>query len=250
MAGIEQPGAKDLLALADHLVRKTVWIVGGDGWAYDIGFGGLDHVLASGRGVNVLVLDTEVYSNTGGQASKATPRAAVAKFAEAGKSGPRKDLALLAMSYGNIYVARIAMGASDAQTVKAFLEAEAYPGPSLIIAYSHCIAHGINMSHGMQQQKLAVQSGYWPLLRFNPAKAREGVNPLQLDSKPPQMPLKEYAYRETRYRMLTLSRPEEAKRLLDLAQEDVSERWRTLEDLARPWKQPEAETERKVGHGA
>jgi pyruvate-ferredoxin/flavodoxin oxidoreductase len=214
-------------------VKRSVWIVGGDGWAYDIGFGGLDHVLSSGRDVNVLVLDTEVYSNTGGQASKATPRAAVAKFAAAGKATPRKDLVALTLEYGNVYVARIAMGAADAQTVKAFLEAEAYPGPSLIVAYSHCIAHGINMRLGMQQQKLAVDSGYWPLLRYHPAEAGKGVNPLHLDSRPPKIPLKDYAYRETRYRVLAAGNPEEARRLLELAQRDVEERWKRLQEMAQ-----------------
>jgi pyruvate-ferredoxin/flavodoxin oxidoreductase len=228
----DDPDTRELLSVADGLVRRSVWIVGGDGWAYDIGYGGLDHVLSSGRDVNILVLDTEVYSNTGGQASKATPRAAVAKFAAAGKTLPRKDLAALAMSYGHVYVARIAMGASDSQTLKAFLEAEAYPGPSLIIAYSHCIAHGINMTLGMQQQKLAVECGYWPLMRFQPEDAARGQNALHLDSKPPRIDLKEYAYRETRYRVLSLTHPEEAKRLLDLARKDVAERWERLQELA------------------
>jgi pyruvate-ferredoxin/flavodoxin oxidoreductase len=245
---IDDPAAAELLDVADMLVPKSVWIVGGDGWAYDIGYGGVDHVLASGRDVNLLVLDTEVYSNTGGQASKATPRAAVAKFASAGKDQPRKDLAALAMSYGQVYVARIAMGASDAQTVKAFLEAEAYRGPSLIVAYSHCIAHGINMTQGMQQQKLAVQSGYWPLLRYNPADAAAGENPLHLDSKPPSIRLEEYAYRETRYRILKASHPEKAKRLMDLARADVAERWNRLEDLAAA--HPTPEVPKKVGHGS
>jgi len=222
----------NLLSVADALVRKSVWIIGGDGWAYDIGYGGLDHVLAMGRNVNVLVLDTEVYSNTGGQMSKATPRAAVAKFAAGGKLMPKKDLALMAMTYGNIYVARVAMGANDAQTVKAFLEAEAYDGPSLIIAYSHCIAHGYDLVHGMEQQKAAVLSGYWPLMRYNPDLAKEGKNPLQLDSKPPSLPFKDYAYNETRYTMLAHSHPEEARRLLELAQEDVLRRWRMYEYLA------------------
>jgi pyruvate-ferredoxin/flavodoxin oxidoreductase len=229
---LDVPDARDLAALAGSLVRKSVWIVGGDGWAYDIGFGGLDHVLSSGRDVNLLVLDTEVYSNTGGQASKATPRAAVAKFAAGGKSGPRKDLAAIAMSYGNVYVARIAMGASDAQTLKALREAEAFPGPSLVVAYSHCIAHGINMTQGMQQQKLAVDCGYWPLLRFDPRRREIGENALTLDSRPPKIPLKDYAYRETRYRLLTQSRPEEAARLMALAQKDVDERWKHLEETA------------------
>ncbi|HXH28023.1 MAG TPA: thiamine pyrophosphate-dependent enzyme, partial [Candidatus Polarisedimenticolia bacterium] len=244
------PEATDLRALADALVRKSVWIVGGDGWAYDIGFGGLDHVLNSGRDVNILVLDTEVYSNTGGQASKATPRAAVAKFAAAGKTLPRKDLAALAMSYGQVYVARVAMGASDAQTVKAFLEAEAYPGPSLIIAYSHCIAHGINMTLGMQQQKLAVDCGYWPLLRYHPAEAAAGHPPLRLDSKPPRIPLKDYAYRETRYRMLSASHPEEAARLLKLAQQDVEDQWRRLQEKAAPAPAPEPAGAGRSGHGS
>ncbi len=196
LAGLQDPLAKDLLSLADDLVRKSVWIMGGDGWAYDIGFGGLDHVLASGRNVNVLVLDTEVYSNTGGQASKATPRAAVARFAAKGKSLPKKDLGLIAMSYGYIYVARVAMGANDQQTLRAFLEAEAYDGPSLIIAYSHCIQQGIDMRRGLEQQKLAVQSGYWPLYRYNPMWAAQGKNPLVLDSKAPTIPLEQYAYNE------------------------------------------------------
>jgi pyruvate-ferredoxin/flavodoxin oxidoreductase len=227
-----QSAARELLSLADVFVRKSVWIVGGDGWAYDIGYGGLDHVLASGRNVKVLVLDTEVYSNTGGQMSKATPRAAVAKFAAGGKPLPKKDLALLAMTYGNIYVARIAMGAHDSQTVKAFLEAEAYDGPSLIIAYSHCIAHGIDMAKGLEQQKLAMQSGYWPLFRYNPMLGREGKNPLQLDSKAPSIPLEKYIYNETRYTMLRQSDPEAAERLLHLAQDDVKTRWQYYERLA------------------
>jgi pyruvate-ferredoxin/flavodoxin oxidoreductase len=209
-----------------------VWIVGGDGWAYDIGFGGLDHVLAAGRKVNVLVLDTEVYSNTGGQASKATPRAAVAKFAAGGKATAKKDLALMAMSYGSVYVARVAMGGSDTQTIRAFREAEAYPGPALIIAYSHCIAHGYDLRHGMDQQKAAVLSGHWPLFRFNPALARDGRPTLELDSKPPSLPLKAYAYNETRYTMLAHSDPEAARRRLAEAQEDVLARWRLYEQWA------------------
>jgi pyruvate-ferredoxin/flavodoxin oxidoreductase len=243
---IDDPAAAELLVLADALVPSSIWIVGGDGWAYDIGYGGLDHVLASGRDVNLLVLDTEVYSNTGGQASKATPRGAVAKFAAGGKDLPRKDLAALAMSYGHVYVARVAMGASDAQTVKAFLEAEAYPGPSLIIAYSHCIAHGINMTQGMQQQKLAVDSGYWPLLRFDPRDGGTGAGPLHLDSKPPRIRLEDYAYRETRYRMLKASHPEEARRLMDLARRDVEERWSRLQEMAAS--QAAAEAGAKVPH--
>jgi pyruvate-ferredoxin/flavodoxin oxidoreductase len=230
--GLDLPDTRDLLALADTLVRKSVWIIGGDGWGYDIGYGGLDHVLASGYNVNVLLLDTEVYSNTGGQASKATPRAAVAKFAAKGKSSPKKDLALIAMTYGDIYVARVAMGGSDTQTVKAFLEAEAYEGPSLIIAYSHCIAHGYDLAQGMAQQKAAVLSGYWPLCRYHPDRLKEGKNPLQLDSKPPSLPLEQYIYNETRYTMLVHSRPHEAKRLLALAQDDVGRRWRLYEHWA------------------
>jgi len=224
--------AWDLLAIADMLVKKAVWIVGGDGWAYDIGYGGLDHVLASGRNVNILVLDTEVYSNTGGQMSKSTPRGAVAKFAAAGKPRPKKDLALMAMNYGNVYVARVAMGGSDMQTLKAFLEAEAYDGPSLIIAYSHCIAHGYDLVHGLDQQKLAVTTGYWPLFRYNPHLAQQGKNPLQLDSKAPALPLEKYIYNETRYTMLTHSDPDAAARLLKEAQEDVIQRWKLYEHWA------------------
>ncbi|MCC7355413.1 MAG: pyruvate:ferredoxin (flavodoxin) oxidoreductase [Anaerolineae bacterium] len=227
------PAARDLWALAEMLVNKSVWIVGGDGWAYDIGYGGLDHVLASGRNVNVLVLDTEVYSNTGGQSSKATPLGAVAKFAAGGKPTAKKDLGMMAMNYGNVYVAAVAMGASDAHTVRAFLEAEAYDGPSLLIAYSHCINHGIDMTKGMQQQRLAVESGYWPLYRYNPALRAEGKNPLQLDSKAPAVPLRDYAYNETRYRMLEQSDPETAARLLAEAQEAVNARWHKYEQLAK-----------------
>ncbi len=232
LAAVNTPEARDLLSLADALVKKSVWIVGGDGWAYDIGYGGLDHVLASGRNVNVLVLDTEVYSNTGGQASKATPRAAVAKFAAAGKPVGKKDLALMAMSYGSVYVARVAMGAGDMQTVKAFLEAEAYDGPSLIIAYSHCIAHGYDLAFGMEQQKAAVNSGYWPLFRYNPALAAQGKNPFQLDSRAPSIPLKNYIYNETRYTMLVKSNPEHAAKLEKLAEEDVAERWKLYDYMA------------------
>jgi pyruvate-ferredoxin/flavodoxin oxidoreductase len=224
---------RDLLSLADVLVRRSVWLVGGDGWAYDIGYGGLDHVLASGRNVNVLVLDTEVYSNTGGQMSKSTPRGAVAKFAAAGKKLPKKDLGLLAMGYGNVYVARIAMGANDTHTVRAFLEAESYDGPSLIIAYSHCIAHGYDLRYGLEQQKKATLSGHWPLYRYDPRRATQGNNAFQLDSKAPSIALEEYLYAETRYRMLTQSNPAEARRLLKLAQEDVRARWRQYEQLAQ-----------------
>jgi pyruvate-ferredoxin/flavodoxin oxidoreductase len=232
LAGVDSAAARELASVADALVRKSVWIVGGDGWAYDIGYGGLDHVLASGKNVNVLVLDTEVYSNTGGQASKSTPRGAVAKFAAAGKDGAKKDLALMAMTYGHVYVARVAMGGSDVQTLRALREAEAYEGPSLVIAYSHCIAHGYDLRHGMDQQKAAVLSGHWPLLRYDPTLARAGKNPLQLDSKPPSVPLRSYAYHETRYTMLAHSDPAAAARLLDLAEADVDARWRLYEHLA------------------
>jgi pyruvate-ferredoxin/flavodoxin oxidoreductase len=224
--------ARSLLGVADALVRKSVWIIGGDGWAYDIGFGGLDHVLASERDVNILVLDTEVYSNTGGQASKSTPRGAVAKFAARGKATPKKDLGMLAMAYGNVYVARVAMGANDQQTLHAFLEAEAYDGPSLIIAYSTCIAQGIDMRKGLEQQKLAVQSGYWPLYRYHPALAQEGKNPLTLDSKEPTIPLEQYAYNETRYRMLLQSDEKRAEELMQAAKHDVHARWQHYRELA------------------
>jgi pyruvate-ferredoxin/flavodoxin oxidoreductase len=233
LAGKKVPQVRDLLGVADSLVNKSVWIMGGDGWAYDIGYGGLDHVLASGRNVNVLVLDTEVYSNTGGQASKSTSLGAVAKFAAGGKARPKKDLGMMAMSYGSVYVAQVAMGANDAHTVKAILEAEAYDGPSLIIAYSHCIEHGIDMAKGLQQQKLAVDSGHWILYRYNPALKAQGKNPLQLDSKTPKIPLRDYAYNETRYRMLAQSNPEAAERLLALAQEEVLARWARYEKLAQ-----------------
>jgi pyruvate-ferredoxin/flavodoxin oxidoreductase len=224
--------AQNLLSLADVLVKRSVWIVGGDGWAYDIGYGGLDHVLASGRDVNVLVLDTEVYSNTGGQMSKATPRAAVAKFAAAGKGLPKKDLGMLAISYGNIYVACVALGANDAQTIRAIIEAEAYPGPSLVVAYSHCLMHGYDLRYGLDQQKKAVAAGHWPLYRYNPLLAKEGQNPFTLDSKAPSLPLEKYVYNETRYKMLTLSDEARSEELLKLAQEDVNARWKQYERLA------------------
>ncbi|MDX2283302.1 MAG: pyruvate:ferredoxin (flavodoxin) oxidoreductase [Bacteroidia bacterium] len=228
----QDPLAAQLLAVSDHLVRRSVWLVGGDGWAYDIGSGGLDHVLASGRDVNVLVLDTEVYSNTGGQSSKATPTAATAKFAAAGKRVGKKDLAMQAISYGNVYVAQVAMGANPQQTLLAMREAEAYPGPSLVLAYSHCIAHGINMQKGLNQQQLAVSSGYWPLIRYNPELRRSGHNPFILDSRRSGISLKDYAYNELRYQMLTRSNPEDAERLMQLAQEIVDLRWKTYEDMA------------------
>ncbi len=225
--------AKDLFSVADKLVRKNVWIVGGDGWAYDIGYGGLDHVLASGRNVNVLVLDTQVYSNTGGQASKATPMGAVARFAESGKGMPRKDLGMMAMNYGYVYVAQVAMGSSDTQTLRAFREAEAFDGPSLILAYSPCIEHGIDMSKGLDQQDLAVKSGVWPLYRYDPDRAEEGKNPLQLDSKPPSIQVKDFAYTELRYRSLLKSNEERAEKLMKAAQKGVEKRWSLYEQMAK-----------------
>ena len=226
------PAVADLLSVVGHLVRRSVWLVGGDGWAYDIGAGGLDHVLASGRDVNVLVLDTEVYSNTGGQASKATPLGAVAKFASSGKTVPKKDLALQAIAYGNVYVARVAMGADPQQTLRALREAEAYPGPSMVIAYSHCIAHGIEMRNGMDQQYRAVASGYWPLMRYDPVVRAGGGNPFLLDSPRPRIALTEYTGRELRYRILAQADPAEAERLLGLAQQEVNRRWATYEEMA------------------
>ena len=231
--GEEGRKAKDLLSIADKLVRKNVWIVGGDGWAYDIGYGGLDHVLASGRNVNVLVLDTQVYSNTGGQSSKATPLGAVARFAESGKGIPRKDLGMMAMNYGYVYVAQVAMGHSDTQTLRAFREAEAYDGPSLILAYSPCIEHGIDMADGLSQQDLAVKSGIWPLFRYNPDRVDEGKNPLQLDSKAPSIPVMEYAYNELRYRSLLKSNEERAEKLMKAAQKEIDKRWSLYEQMAK-----------------
>ena len=233
LEGLDSPQARDLLSLADKLVRKSVWIIGGDGWAYDIGFGGLDHVLASGRDVNVLVLDTQVYSNTGGQSSKATPLAAVAKFAANGKEQPRKDLGMMAMSYGYIYVAQVAMGAKDQQTLKAFQEAEAFDGPSLIIAYSPCIAHGYDMQKSLEHSDLAVKSGLWPLYRYDPRLADQGKNPLQLDSRAPRIPLKEFAYNETRYRMLVQKDEERAESLMTQAQEGINERWTLYQQMSK-----------------
>jgi pyruvate-ferredoxin/flavodoxin oxidoreductase len=229
---INTPEAKRMLSLADYLVKKTVWIVGGDGWAYDIGFGGLDHVIASGRNVNILVMDTEVYSNTGGQSSKATPRGAVAKFAAGGKPAPKKDLGMIAMTYGNVYVASVAMGARDEHTLRVFLEAEAYEGPSIIIAYSHCIAHGINMNTAMSHQKEVVESGRWLLYRYNPELKEQGKNPLILDSHAPKKGIADSVYQENRFRMLKASKPEDAKRLLKEYQQDVDNRWRTYEYLS------------------
>jgi len=230
MNGSERVSA--LKSIADFLVRKSVWIIGGDGWAYDIGFGGLDHVLASGQNVNVLVLDTEVYSNTGGQMSKATPRGSVAQFAAAGKPSPKKDLGLMMMSYGNVYVAQTAIGSSHNQAVKAMVEAEAYDGPSLLICYGHCIAHGIDMAKGMAHEDLAVKSGHWPLYRYNPALIDEGKNPLQLDSKAPSIPFEEYAYAENRFRTLKARDSERAKMLIELGQRDCDRRWNLYRQLA------------------
>jgi pyruvate-ferredoxin/flavodoxin oxidoreductase len=261
LAGNKSSDARNLLAIADTLVRKSVWILGGDGWAFDIGFGGLDHVLGSGKNVNVLVLDTEVYSNTGGQASKATPRGAVAKFAASGKTNSRKDLAMEAVSYGSVYVAQVAIGGNDSHTVKAFQEAEAHDGPSIIIAYSSCIAHGYDLVHGLEQQKLAVQSGYWPLMRYNPSLREEGKNPFQLDSKAPTIRLKEYSYREARYTMLARSNPELAAELLKEAQDDVERQWRVYSARAgmpgrgetpniAPAEKPADKPEQKLAAGA
>ena len=237
LKSVDSPEAKQLLSVADMLVKKSVWIVGGDGWAYDIGYGGLDHVLASGRNVNVLVLDTEVYSNTGGQASKSTPRGAVAKFAAGGKPGLKKDLGMMAMTYGNVYVASVAMGAKDEHTLKAFLEAEAYDGPSIIIAYSHCIAHGIDMTTAMSDQKVAVDSGQWLLYRYNPERGRAGENPLTLDSRTPTRKVKDYLLQQTRFKMLQKINPEHAKLLWQEAQQDADTRFRFYEYLAQ--RQPE-----------
>ena len=246
LSRVKSDDARNLLSLSDYLVKKSVWIIGGDGWAYDIGYGGLDHVMASGRNVNILVLDTEVYSNTGGQASKSTPRGAVAKFAAAGKPANKKDLGLHAIAYGNVYVAMVALGANDAQTVKAFLEAESWDGPSIIIAYSHCIAHGIDMTTGMQHQKAAVASGAWPLYRYDPRLTQQGKNPLLLDSKAPSIPIKDYAYSETRYKMLTRSHPEQAKRLLELAQQDAEARYRFYQQFSMMHLSKEEETPPKA----
>jgi pyruvate-ferredoxin/flavodoxin oxidoreductase len=218
--------------VADHMVRRSIWIIGGDGWAYDIGSGGVDHVLATGRDVNLLVLDTEVYSNTGGQASKATPLAAVAKFAAAGKPIDKKDLALQAIAYGNVYVARVALGANGQQTLQALREAEAYDGPSLILAYSPCIAHGFNLQFGLDQQSRAVHSGYWPLLRYNPALRAVGENPLVLDSTRPTLSFRDFAEQELRFRMLRQTNPAEADRLFAEAQRAIQRRWDLYEKLA------------------
>ena len=228
----QDPQAKQLLSIADFLVSKSVWIFGGDGWGYDIGYGGLDHVLASGKNVNVLLMDTGVYSNTGGQASKATPRAAVAKFASAGKDMPKKDLGAIAMTYGNIYVAQVAYGENMTQLVKAIGEAESYDGPSLIIAYSHCIAHGIDMTTATDLHGNAVKSGFWPLFRYDPRLADQGKNPLQLDSKVPTEDIETFMYKQNRFRALRQSDPDRAGMLLEAIREDVITRWKFYEQMA------------------
>jgi pyruvate-ferredoxin/flavodoxin oxidoreductase len=233
LAGLKTPEAKRLAWLSDYLVKKSIWACGGDGWAYDIGYGGLDHVIAMGRKINILVVDTEVYSNTGGQASKSTPLGASAKFASAGKTTAKKDLGMMAMTYGNVYVARVASGAKDAQTVKALLEADSYPGPSLVIAYSHCIAHGYDLAQGNEQQKLAVASGHWPLYRFDPRRATQGENPLQLDSGEPTVPLKDYIYNETRYLMVEKMNKERSQELLKSAEEYVKGHINLYQQLAK-----------------
>jgi pyruvate-ferredoxin/flavodoxin oxidoreductase len=231
LAGVDDPRAVSLDSLADALVPVTVWIVGGDGWAYDIGFGGLDHVLSSGRNVNILVLDTEVYSNIGGQSSKSTPRAATAKFASDGKGTRKKDLGLLAQAYGDVYVAQVALGANETQSVRAMREAVAHDGPSLVIAYSTCIAHGIEMSTSMTHQKQAVASGYWPLYRYHPSP-EVGTHPFSLDSKKPSVPLHSFMEQEARFALLERSDPVRAEHLQALAQADVDERWHYYEQLA------------------
>jgi len=232
LPSLNQPAARALLPLADYLCKKSVWIIGGDGWAYDIGYGGLDHVLASGRDVNILVLDTEVYSNTGGQTSKATPLGAVAKFSAGGKATAKKDLALLAMDYGNVYVAHVAYAGKDTQTISAFLEAEAHDGPSIIIAYAPCIAHGVDMSNNHRQQNLAVKSGHWPLFRFDPAKIKQGKNPMHLDSAEPSIPYRDFVMSETRFSMLWQTHPDDAEAFLQQAQQDVKNRYRYYQQLA------------------
>ncbi|MCK4504833.1 MAG: pyruvate:ferredoxin (flavodoxin) oxidoreductase, partial [Candidatus Aegiribacteria sp.] len=232
LANIDSMDARQLESVADYFVHRSVWTIGGDGWAYDIGYGGLDHVLAQGRDMNILVLDTGVYSNTGGQCSKATPLAAVAKFADSGKPQPKKDLAMLCITYGNIYVAQIALGANYNQTVKAFVEAENFNGPSIIIAYTHCIAHGIDMTYGLDEQKNAVKSGFWPLLRFDPRKIGTGENPLSLDSKEPSIAFRDFAYNEARFKSLVKTKPEHAEKLMELAQQEVSRRWNIYRQMA------------------
>ncbi len=249
LARSRTPEARELAAAADDLVRKTVWIMGGDGWAYDIGFGGLDHVLSLPHDVNVLVLDTEVYSNTGGQQSKATPLGAAAKFAVRGKDVGKKDLGLMAMTYGHVYVARVAMGAKDFQTVKAIQEAEAYPGPSLIIAYSHCIAHGYDMALGCEQQKLVVDSGLWPLYRFDPRRLAEGLSPLQLDSAAPKTPADRFMANESRFRMVEAADPARYKRLAAQAGAEAARRVALYRHISE-WKPPAAGVERGAAPAA
>jgi pyruvate-ferredoxin/flavodoxin oxidoreductase len=232
LAAMQSTEAHRLAAVASALVRRSVWIVGGDGWAYDIGFGGLDHVLTTGRDVNILVLDTGVYSNTGGQLSKATPRGAIAKFAAAGKPSRKKDLGMLAVSYGNAYVAQVAVGANPAQTVRVFREAESYHGPSLILAYSQCIAHGIDMSTSMTHQKDAMQSGFWPLFHYDPRLARAGERPFHLDSRKPTLPFEKFAMKEARFAMLARFHPDHARHLFQLAQSDIDDQWHYYEQMA------------------
>jgi len=243
LGDIDSPDARTLAHLADYLVRKSVWAVGGDGWAYDIGYGGLDHTLGIGRNVNLLVLDTGVYSNTGGQASKATPLGATAKFAMAGKEIPSKDLGMMAMAYGHVYVASVAFGAKDSQTVRAFLEAESYDGPSIIIAYSHCIAHGYNMSDALDHQKAVVECGAWPMYRFDPRRTAMGENPLKLDSRAPKISFSEWALTETRFRMLMKTNPERSKRLLEEAQRVVQAKYDMYQQLANLHYGSDADTE-------
>ena len=232
LASIDHPDAAHLLEVADYLVKKSVWLIGGDGWAYDIGYGGLDHVLASGKNVNILVLDTEVYSNTGGQTSKATPLGAVAKFSAGGKPVMKKDLAMMAMAYGNVYVAQVALGSRDVQTLRAFIDAESYDDPSLIIAYSPCIAHGVDLSNNLRQQDLAVNSGHWSLFRYDPRRIEQGESPLHLDSKPPSIPYEEFANTETRFAVLSRTHPDDAQRFLKMAQQQAKERFHLYEQLA------------------
>jgi pyruvate-ferredoxin/flavodoxin oxidoreductase len=232
VSGPQGPIAKRLDLLSDYLVKKCVWIVGGDGWAYDIGFGGLDHVIASGRNVNILVLDTEVYSNTGGQQSKATPIGAAAKFASAGKTIGKKDLGLIAMSYGSVYVASVAFGAKDTQTVKAMQEAESYDGPSLVIAYSHCIAHGYDLAFGLDQQKLAVDTGYWPLYRYDPRRVAAGLAPMQLDSTAPKGQIEQFVKNETRFRMVEQQNGERFKAMMKSASRNIQSRYALYERMA------------------
>jgi pyruvate-ferredoxin/flavodoxin oxidoreductase len=232
LSTIDSAEARALEGVCEQLVRRSVWIVGGDGWAYDIGYGGVDHVLSTGRDVNLLVLDTEVYSNTGGQTSKATPMGAVAKFSAGGKPTFKKDLAMMAMAYENVYVAQVAFGAKDVQTVRAFLEAESYPGPSLLICYSPCIAHGVDMSNNLRQQDMAVNSGHWPLFRYDPRRTAAGENPLHIDSKPPSIPYRDYLASETRFSVLNRTHPDDAERFLKLAQKHVETKYSLYEQLA------------------